>query len=98
MRLSSTWLILLGVALVACKEGDPSSLDTFNTAPVTGTGTDTDPDNEESTDTDESSTETGEPEPYEGTRYIVLADDGARLIGINLDDPTSIPDPSTLIS
>lgn len=97
MRLSSACSLLLAVALAACKEGDPSALDTWNTAPPTGTGTDTDSDDEESTDS-ESGTETGEPEPYYGTRYLVTADNGARLLGINLDDPASIPDPQSLIS
>ena len=98
MRLPSAYSILLGVvALGACKEGDPSALDTFNTSAETTT--DTTVGNEESTESDdESGTETGDPEPQDSMRYLVTADDGSRLLGLTLDDPAAIPDAQSLIS
>jgi hypothetical protein len=74
-------------------------LDTWNTAPPTSTGTDFGESPEESTDTDESGTEeTGEPEPYQGLRYLVTATDDALMLGVNLDDPHAVPDPQVLVS
>lgn len=100
MRLSSTYSILLGVGLVGCLNGETSSLDTYNTSPMTSTGTDFgESPEEESTDTDESGTEeTGEPEPYEGLRYLVTSSDDALMLGINLDDPLAVPEPQVLVS
>jgi hypothetical protein len=99
MRLTSPYSILLGVALVGCVNGEGSSLDTYNTSMSTGTGTDSAESPEESTDTDESGTEeTGEPEPYEGLRYLVTGTEDALMLGINLDDPLAVPEPQVLVS
>jgi hypothetical protein len=99
MRRAFPYSILLGVALVGCTGDDSSSLDTWNTSPPTSTGTDLGESSEESTDTDESGTEeTGEPEPYEGLRYLVTGTDDALMLGINLDDPHAVPEPQMLVS
>lgn len=103
MRLSFPYglsLVSLGVLLVGCVNGEGSSLDTYNTSMSTSTATDTgESPEEESTDTDESGTdETGEPEPYEGLRYLVTASDDALMLGINLDDPQDVPEPQVLVS
>jgi hypothetical protein len=97
MRRSSPYWTLLCVVLAACRGGETSSLDTYNTSAATSTGTDSFEGPEESTDTDESGTdETGEPGPYEGLRYIVTAEDDV-LLGVNLDAPHSVPDPDVLV-
>lgn len=101
MRPFSPYSILLGVALVGCVNGEGSSLDTYNTSMSTSTGTDSaESPQESSTDTDESGTEeTGEdPGPYEGLRYLVTASDDALMLGINLDDPLDVPEPTVLLS
>jgi hypothetical protein len=93
--------MLLGVALVGCLDGENSSLDTYNTSASTSTGTDTaESPEEESTDTDESGTEeTGDdPATYEGLRYLVTATDDALMLGIDLDDPLDVPEPTVLLS
>jgi hypothetical protein len=100
MRLSSPYLMLLGVALVACKEGDESSLDTYNTSASTSTGTESSGDDvdEVDTDTDTDTGETGDPEDYEGLRYLVIGTENDLLISINLDDPLDVPEPQVIVS
>lgn len=94
LSLASPVWIAAGLALAACKDEVPDSNYTSGVADTESAGEST---SEESTGSGES-TDTGEVEPYVGLRYVVAGSEGALMLGVNLDDPSDVPDPQVVIS
>ncbi len=96
MRLAFSSTSVLLLVLAGCKDEPPSNNYTTGVA-------DTESGDEIGSESDTSgssseSTETGEPEPYVGVRYVVTGTAGALMLGVNLDDPSDVPDAQTIIS
>lgn len=93
LALTSTSVVLL--VLAACKD-DP--LPNNYTTGVAETESGDEIGSEEEDGSSSESSETGEPEPYVGVRYVVTGTAGALMLGVNLDDPSDVPDAQTIIS